>query len=46
MNIDYKYYKKHGEWDERGVYGPFMGLYMAAVTFVFSVVLLLDKYLG
>ena len=42
-NIDYKYYKKHGEWDERGVYGP---LYMAAVTFVFAVVLLLDKYLG
>ena len=30
-NIDYKYYKKQGEWDERGVYGPFMGLYMAAV---------------
>ena len=45
-NIDYKYYKKHGEWDERGVYGPFMGLYMAAVTFVFAVVLLIDKYLG
>lgn len=33
-NIDYKYYKKQGEWDERGVYGPFMGLYMAAGTFV------------
>ena len=45
-NIDYKYYKKQGEWDERGVYGPFMGLYMAAGTFVFAVALLLDKYLG
>ena len=45
-NIDYKYYKKHGEWDERGVYGPFMGLYMAAGTFVLAVALLLDKYLG
>lgn len=23
-NIDYKYYKKHGEWDEHGLYGPFI----------------------
>ena len=45
-DIDYKYYKKQGEWDERGVYGPFMGLYMAAGTFVLAVALLLDKYLG
>ena len=27
-------------------YGPFMGLYMAAGTFVLAVALLLDKYLG
>ena len=45
-NIDYKYYKKQGEWDERGVYGTFRNLTAACVTFAIAVALLLDKYLG
>ena len=47
-NIDYKYYKKHGEWnDHSNTYGgTFRNLTAACVTFAIAVALLLDKYLG
>ena len=47
-NVDYKYYKEHGEWnDHSNPYGgTFRNLTAACVTFAIAVALLLDKYLG
>ena len=47
-NVDYKYYKEHGEWnDHSNTYGgTFRNLTAACVTFAIAVALLLDKYLG
>lgn len=47
-NVDYKYYKEHGEWnDHPNTYGGiFRNLTAACVTFAIAVALLLDKYLG
>lgn len=46
--VEYKYYKEHGEWDDRpNVFGgPFMYLIIAVSTFAFAVAILLDKCLG
>lgn len=46
--VEYKYYKEHGEWDDRpnAFGGPFTYLIVATATFVFAVAILLDKYLG
>ena len=47
-NVDYKYYKEHGEWnDHSNTYGgTFRNLTAACVTFAIAVALLLDKYLA
>ena len=46
--VEYKYYKEHGECDDRpNVFGgPLIYLIIDERTFVLAVAILLDKYLG